>query len=407
MTSEADHAFVWTWLPGAEAPVVAARLDVRGDRVVFTYGRSYLARPEAIALGPDLPLRAGPIEPEAGLRIAGTIDDGGPDGWGQRVILNRVAGAGPLTFLLRSGSDRFGALDFQASSSEYVPRGGGEDLSLEHLLRAADLIAAGEPLPAALEAAVDPSSSAGGARPKAIVADPRPVIAKFAMARDPFAIVKGEWVAMRLAGLAGLDVAPVELADAGGRDVLLVDRFDRTAGGGQRRQAVSALTLLGLDEMHARWASYAELSQILRQRSAAPVEDRRELFARITFNILVGNTDDHARNHAAFWDGESLRLAPAYDICPYPRSGGEATQGMIIGADDDPFRFSQVAGCVARCGIYGLPAGDAAEIVDRQIEVIRTNAGALLDEAGAGAVDRTRLSAVFLHPYALEGWRAR
>jgi serine/threonine-protein kinase HipA len=236
------------------------------------------------------------------------------------------------------------------------------------------------------------------------VTDPRPALAKFGMAQDPFAIVKGEWVAMRLAALAGLDVPSVELVDVAGRDVLLVDRFDRTSDGAQRRQAVSALTLLGLDEMHGRWASYAELAEILRQRSSSPVADQRELFARITFNILVGNTDDHARNHAAFWDGESLRLTPAYDICPYPRAGGEATQAMIIGSDEDPFRFSQVAGCAAGAGLYGLSPAQAAEIIDGQIDVIRTNADEVFDEAGVGAIDRQRLSAVLLHPFALEGW---
>jgi len=46
----------------------------------------------------------------------------------------------------------------------------------------------------------------------------------------------------------------------------------------------------------------------------------------MVFNILVGNTDDHARNHAAFWDGKQLTLTPAYDICPQGRTGEEASQ---------------------------------------------------------------------------------
>ena len=55
-----QHAFVWVWLPGASEPVVAGRLDVVGDQLAFTYGRSYLARTSAISLfTPELPLRAG------------------------------------------------------------------------------------------------------------------------------------------------------------------------------------------------------------------------------------------------------------------------------------------------------------------------------------------------------------
>ena len=36
------------------------------------------------------------------------------------------------------------------------------------------------------------------------------------------------------------------------------------------------------------------------------------------FNILCGNSDDHARNHAAFWDGYAPALTPAYD---FPTNG--------------------------------------------------------------------------------------
>jgi len=58
------------------------------------------------------------------------------------------------------------------------------------------------------------------------------------------------------------------------------------------------------------------LADIIRARFSNPQATLHELFARMVFNVLVGNTDDHARNHAAFWDGEWLALTPAYDICP-------------------------------------------------------------------------------------------
>ena len=71
---------------------------------------------------------------------------------------------------------------------------------------------------------------------------------------------------------------------------------------------VSALTLLELDELMARYASYEQLATIIRHRFQAPRETLKELFARMLFNILCGNTDDHARNHAAFWNGKELSL---------------------------------------------------------------------------------------------------
>src|SRR5579863_6780256 len=86
MTSDPTSAFVWAWLPGSANPVVAGRLDEVGEITYFTYGRSYLSRPDAIPLyAPELPLRPGRIRPEAGLTAAGCIRDAGPGAWGQRV----------------------------------------------------------------------------------------------------------------------------------------------------------------------------------------------------------------------------------------------------------------------------------------------------------------------------------
>ena len=115
-------------------------------------------------------------------------------------------------------------------------------------------------------------------------------------------MVKGEFVAMRIAKLAGMDVAHVDIELVLGREVLLVERFDRQpAKDGEnwhRRLLVSALTWTQEDELAAHHISYSELAEIIRARFRDPAKDLRELFARMTFNILVGNTDDHARNHA-------------------------------------------------------------------------------------------------------------
>lgn len=127
-----------------------------------------------------------------------------------------------------------------------------------------------------------------------------------------------------------------------------------------RRAQVSALTILGLDEWGARYASYEALADQVRERFTKPKATLRELFSRLTFNVLVGNTDGHARNHAAFWDGAELTLTPAYDVCSLPRTGGEASQAMAIGRDG--YRLSQVAACVARASTYLLAESEAREI---------------------------------------------
>lgn len=166
---------------------------------------------------------------------------------------------------------------------------------------------------------------------------------------------------------------------------------------------ISALTILELDEMGGRFASYADFAQKIRSGFTKPRKTLHELFGRIVFNILSSNTDDHARNHAAFWNGSELTLTPAYDVCPQRRSGGETAQVMAIGLDG--FRMSQVAGCVERASIYQLSEMEARKLVDRQIEVIKREWDTVCNEAGLNEVDRSALrSRQFLNPYALEGY---
>lgn len=411
MTSDPAGAFVWAWLPEETEPVVAGRLDRVGDSIQFTYGQSYLSRGNAIPLYlPELPLRRGAIEPVVG-DIAGCIADAGPDSWGQRVILNRLVGKeakdtaelSRLTYLLESGSDRIGALDFQTSASEYVPRTAG-DASLDELAESAARVEQGLPPDPALEDVLLHGTAIGGARPKALLSDgDRKLIAKFSSGTDVYSIVKGEFLAMELARRAGLDVAPVRLTAALNKDVLLIDRFDRPAGGG-RRALVSALTILELDEWPGgRYASYAKLADTIRARFTDPTRTLHELFSRITFNILCGNTDDHARNHAAFWDGHDLTLTPAYDICPQNRTGRTAEQLMAIGPDG--FKSSQLGGCVTRAATYLLSAREAREIIDRQISTIEAEWNDVCGLAGLTQTERAYFwHRQFLNPYATEDY---
>jgi len=95
---------------------------------------------------------------------------------------------------------------------------------------------------------------------------------------------------------------------------------------------VSALTLLELDEMMARYASYENLATIIRHRFTEPKETLRELYSRIVFNVLCGNTDDHARNHAAFWDGTRPALTPAYDISRRRGPAAKPTRPCLFSA---------------------------------------------------------------------------
>ncbi|MDE0532794.1 MAG: type II toxin-antitoxin system HipA family toxin [Albidovulum sp.] len=395
--------------------MVAGRIHAEDEHFVFNYGRSYLANDDAIPIyAPELPLRRGTIVPEPPLEIANALRDASPDAWGRRVIAHRLAGGhrgangfadlDELTFMLRSGSDRIGALDFQASSRDYIPREVDNE-TLERLLDSADRVDRGLPLAPDLAEALQHGTAVGGARPKTLIRDGgAKYVAKFTSSTDTYGVVKAEFIAMRLAGLCGLNVAPVRLARAMNKDVLLIQRFDRepVETGWTRRAVVSALTLLGLDERFAAHASYEALADIVRARFTAPTETLVELFARMTFNILVGNTDDHARNHAAFWDGESLSLTPAFDICPQSRTGREAMQ--VRGRE----RRSQLSLCLASANKFLLAEESALAIMKQQVAVIGSNWESVCDEAELDDADRRLLwRRQFLNDLAFEGLEDR
>jgi len=412
-TSNLEEAFVWVWLPGCSEPVVAGKVYAQGKKYAFIYGQSYLARSNAIALFTDeLPLQSGPIEPATNLDMAGCLRDASPDAWGRRVIIYRqqldLAGQGSvieldeLTYLLASGSDRIGMLDFQPSATHYEPRL-TENATLDELLEASSCIERGVPIKPTLEKALLHGTSIGGARPKALIeSENKKYIAKFSASNDMYSVVKAEFIAMRLARIAGIDAAPVSIKKVSGHDVLLIERFDRVLSEGKwtRKGLVSALTLLGLNEMEARYASYTDLAERIRLHFDQPKQTLSELFNRMVFNVLCGNNDDHARNHAAFWDGNELRLTPAYDICPQNRTGQESSQAMLLSHDDNHSRFST---CLSAATAFMLSEAQASEVILHQVDTLVKNWGSLCDEAALSRVDRGFfIGRQFLNPYSYQ-----
>jgi len=377
MTS--DRAYVWVWLPGATEPVVVGAITQTAIELHFNYAKSYLSRSDAVMLQPDdLPLQPGIQRPPTGMDAHGVIRDAAPDSWGMQVLLRRLVGVSAqdtnelplLTYLTESGSNRIGALDFQASPTDFVSR--DSHGALAEIVEAGDRVARGVPFSAEVDDVLTYGSAIGGARPKALLVDDGPggrreLIAKLSVSTDTYPWMQAEAVGMELARRCGVAVPATTLTRAGERDVLLVERYDRP-GVGARRSVLSGLTLLGLHEMAARHGSYADLAEQIRLRFVRPDATLRELFARIVVNVLVGNTDDHARNVAAFWDGDHLELTPAYDVCPQPRHTGETAQAMAYGPDGEA--RARLACVAAAAGTYRLSAGDAASIVERCTEVV-------------------------------------
>ena len=183
----------------------------------------------------------------------------------------------------------------------------------------------------------------------------------------------------------------------------MVERFDRvkTKDGWTRKPMVSALTLFGVDEMMARYASYEGLAEIIRHRFSSPKVTLHELYGRPVFNVLCGNTGDHARNHAGFWDGEHLALTPAYDICPQSRSDNMASQAMLIVGDN---RTSTVAACPEAAPDFQLSEKAAKDTIARQIGTIRDAWDDMCEEAALTEVERGLFGQrIFLNSGIFEG----
>lgn len=293
---------------------------------VFSYAAEWLQAPQAFALSPDLPLDPYPKTCE-GLFLC--FQDCSPARWG-KALLRRQENARaeaenrkPRTlldsdFLLRvNDATRQGAIRLSADDGKSFLAESGADsvpplVALPRLLNAARNIDARTETDADLRALVAPGSSLGGARPKASVLGTggELLIAKFPSRNDDRDIPLWEYVTFMLARRAGIRTPEVQLHTVAGKNVLLVQRFDRR--GVDRIPFISAMSLLqARDGDHM---SYVDMASVLQAEGSAPVEDLHELWSRMVFNMCVYNVDDHLRNHGFLREPLGWRLSPVYDL---------------------------------------------------------------------------------------------
>lgn len=408
--------YLFTCLPGETAAVPAGRLDLEETGTEsttsrFGYGRRYMARPNAFPIDPvSLPLSCLPgdeatYEP-AHPPLFGALRDAAPDFWGRRVIEARLRippdSVPESVYLLQAGPHRFGALDFRLGLDS--PEAGGllpPMTQLDYLVEVSDRLQQGLPVPAQLEPLFT-GSSMGGARPKALVIHRgEQHLAKFPSRRDAFDVPSVERACLELARRAGLDVPStdhVRLAD--GRSAMLIERFDRraTRNGFLRRHAVSALTLLGKHEAESLGARYEDLAERIGHFGvdSCVQSDRNELYARIAFNILVSNDDDHLRNHAFLWDaaGKGWRLSPLYDVVPRPQLATERYQHLSVGPRG---RLATLDNLLEAHGAFGLQKKAAAALIDGVAAVTR-EWREVFEMLGVPATECDKVASAFRRP---------
>lgn len=440
MTSEKTlmiHAF----LPGATQSVPAGKLHLQEEGVEllasrFVYGLKYLKRNGAIEVDP---VGLGMLHGQQVARqelfaqesaLFGGIRDAAPDAWGRRVIeAKRRVPANSLpesVYLLEAGPNRTGALDITPDGEPARELRDSADIkSLGYLLDAADRIENGLPLPANLHGIFDAGSSMGGMRPKAtvVVEDGSHWLAKFSSRTDRgFCYPAVEHATLRLAHSAGLHVPETRFEDIGeGHFAMLIKRFDRVGSGETtgRRHFVSALTLMNIHEMASIESSYAELADAMRRHLNAGclVEDLKELYRRMIFNILVNNDDDHLRNHG-FVLMESpeqtpvrgmqepqtainlaWRISPLYDVVPRPVHSHHRRLHLGVGAAG---KEATLSNALTWCERFGLSRGDAIAEIDSIWRVVREWRNHF-EELGIAGKDIDAVSSAFLHARYLGG----
>lgn len=344
----------------------------RFSHSIFRYGARYLKRDNAISLDPvQLPLLPKEFVTESGFDIFNGIRDAGPDRWGRYLLDKKQRLAlDELDYITLVGPDRSGALAF-AEHAEGLASPLVKRLDLKLCVDAVEQALNDENTPA-LEAYLNYGPSLGGARPKATVLwNNKAAVAKFTLSTDKRNEALIEYATLSLAKRCGLNVPSIDKAQISGRDVFLIERFDRVVRDGIEHPIpfMSGLTATGLHEQdYAEW-SYLSLCNAINKFSNHPDKDKLELFKRMVFNILIFNNDDHMRNHGFLYAGnQQWLLSPLYDVVPGNSNSDLYTLAMNIG---DKGKEASLENALSTARYFNLSEREAKHIWAELISIVK------------------------------------
>jgi len=356
---------------------------VRGkDHFVFEYSREWLKQHGGLLLSGDLLNVPSLQHPRGDDSVFGFVKDSFPDRWG-RLLLDRrerltAQQEGRPKRMLTNYDYLIGIEDFtrmggirykEEDSSDYINASAKYLVppieSLRALCDACHEIELAEernelPEQRWLDQLIDPGTSLGGARPKANVLDTdgKLYVAKFPSKKDLENTELIEHFSHRLAAKAGINVAKTRtIKISKDRDLLLSERFDRTAEG-RRIHFASAMSLLGFDDGagSSTGNGYLDIVDFILRGCTDVRQNLRELYRRVAFNVMFGNTDDHFRNHGFLLTPKGWTLSPAYDINP----GAKSHQCLLI---DSYTEESDINALLSASESYMLERQEASEII--------------------------------------------
>ncbi len=397
---------------GDGTSLLAGQLIVDDKLGRFKYAKDYINHPRAFALDPiNLPLNTD-IHVKHRTRdtpaMFGVLIDAGPDEWGRR-CLTKTRRPPPVTqveFLLAASGEGVGALHFTSNLGDLVrPPPERPFENLIHLQNIAGDIEAGKEVDRALEPYFFHGSGLGGARPKSLIEnDGREWIAKFNRDSDLVDMCRVEVASMRMAREAGIEVPDVSLTETERGPVLLVERFDQSPN--ERHHLVSVASLINkfdITEIDESTMSYPGITQLGRRIGHLTSDLGAIVFRRMLFNIVIGNTDDHLRNHAFMKrsSASDYSLSPAYDIVPQISLQG--SHAIAIGPFGSTPSVDNIQAAARRMGVADELAHEIAGEVLKVAVIWRD----YMTNAGVGESDLALLDRCFAMREVVERWHEK
>ena len=333
----------FNWLKKVEIVGELSMQSIRGkESYSFEFSKDWLKNYGSIQLSDDINNYTGIQYCQQNNEIFGCFADSLPDRWGRTLILRREQ---ILAMEEKRPVRRLTEFDFLTGIDDYTRIGGfrykidptGEFINtsnklqippiteIKELVRASNEIELSEekntlPQKKWLFQLIQPGTSLGGARPKATIIDENKhlYIAKFPSRNDLYDVGLWEHLSHLLAKESGLNCSESKVIKAGNKyHTLLSKRFDRTADN-KRIHYASAMTMLGLkDGCNANTGNgYLDIVNYIIKNCCNVDFNLKELYRRVAFNISIGNSDDHFRNHGFILTSKGWTLSPAFDINP-------------------------------------------------------------------------------------------
>lgn len=331
------------WLDKPELVGELCYEKLRGsDSYAFQYDEHWLKGHAEVKLSEDINNYPGMQYTQPGQDVFGCFSDALPNRWGRTMLKRREQ-------ILASEEKRavrsLSSFDYLMGIDDFSRMGGfrfkkeleGEfinvsaSLKIPPLTELRDLLHASREIEKSEEANVlpekkwiaqliQPGSSLGGARPKASVLDEKGnlCIAKFPSRKDDYDAGLWEHFSHLLAQKAGIEVAQTKvLGGLGKYHTFLSRRFDRKDEA-KRVHFASSMSLLGLKDGDNAQGGYGYLDMVdfILQGCCDVEQNLQELYRRVAFNMCIGNSDDHFRNHGFLLTQKGWTLSPAYDMNP-------------------------------------------------------------------------------------------